>query len=495
MVWVRIVSVVVVLCLVVIDADRSAADVVRNVGVRNAEPRSLVLGADIVIGVSSFRDDRCRRTVLDAFEQARNASRLGVVVLEQSIESLDSPCIEWSEICLQNESARPQVCAYQSAVRVFRADAREALGPTWARYRQDMLVLQEFRSLVSEDAFFLQIDAHMAWAPDWDATLVASWLATLDPSAVLSGYPKSVTEMPNYAQEIHRFAPSLSFDERRLLLQKGKNSSSNITKLVNSEERAFDEFSLDEDESHEDLVPEMIVMCVSLPSDSDGGLPVHRDGANFVPVPEFLALPDDHALREFIDTRPLRHLSWGAQFSFSKLERVAQVPYAPWTPVLFFGEEVLMQIRLEAHGYHVYAMSHDAIYHEYAATHPAPKPRFWHYSPSQRKEWQLHSQALVRAFLFGHEVERTAEETELMQLFGADAESVQQYLRMIRATPNEFPLASTCDQVYSGEFDQKKRGFTSFGADVDGVDLDKRADKLLEHTAWLKAKTGVTRLG
>ncbi|CAK0865415.1 unnamed protein product [Prorocentrum cordatum] len=60
---------------------------------------------------------------------------------------------------------------------------------------------------------------------------------------------------------------------------------------------------------------------------------------------------------------PQPALFWSAHFSFSSSELLAQVPYDPQLPMLFYGEEILMTVRMFTHGWDLFAPSRGLVYH------------------------------------------------------------------------------------------------------------------------------------
>lgn len=60
---------------------------------------------------------------------------------------------------------------------------------------------------------------------------------------------------------------------------------------------------------------------------------------------------------------PQRSFFWSAHFSFSSAEMLREVPYDPQLPMLFYGEEILMTVRLYTFGWDLFAPSKGLIYH------------------------------------------------------------------------------------------------------------------------------------
>jgi hypothetical protein len=66
------------------------------------------------------------------------------------------------------------------------------------------------------------------------------------------------------------------------------------------------------------------------------------------------------------DTTPALHPFWAAGFSFARGHFVVQVPYDPYLPFVFQGEEILQTIRGFTYGYDYYAPIRNVAYHIYA---------------------------------------------------------------------------------------------------------------------------------
>lgn len=72
--------------------------------------------------------------------------------------------------------------------------------------------------------------------------------------------------------------------------------------------------------------------------------------------------------------QPFISAAWAAGFSFSKGSFIREVPYDPYTPFLFFGEEMSMAIRAFTHGFDLYSPSVTIMFHNYKRNHRAT---FW----------------------------------------------------------------------------------------------------------------------
>jgi Glycosyltransferase (GlcNAc) len=76
-------------------------------------------------------------------------------------------------------------------------------------------------------------------------------------------------------------------------------------------------------------------------------------------------------------TAPKLTTTWGAGYSFSKCHAMRAVPYDPYLPQVFDGEEFSMYARYFTHGYDVYTPSRSYIGHDYNGANN-PNAGSWH---------------------------------------------------------------------------------------------------------------------
>lgn len=118
----------------------------------------------IFVSVAAYRDPELVPTVLDCLAKARRPDDLRIVVCWQHLGDEDISAI----------SKDPRV-------RILDFDARESRGACWAR-------AEAMAHHAGED-WFLQVDSHTRFAPDWDARLIAAATATGAAKPLLSCYP------------------------------------------------------------------------------------------------------------------------------------------------------------------------------------------------------------------------------------------------------------------------------------------------------------------
>jgi hypothetical protein len=122
----------------------------------------------LFVSIASYQDPVLPFTLHRAVQQARWPERLHLAVVDQSPPG-------W--LALDASALAP---ARLSQVHIHPLQAR---GPCWAR----ALAM----SLYADEDWFLQIDSHMDFDPDWDAQLIAQLqaLQAQQPQCVISSYP------------------------------------------------------------------------------------------------------------------------------------------------------------------------------------------------------------------------------------------------------------------------------------------------------------------
>lgn len=130
----------------------------------------------IFVSVAAYRDADCVQTIRDIFQKAANPSRVFVGICEQNSESDDEDCLP------------PSLSKYKKNVRRLTIPNTEAKGPTKAR----ALIANV---LYGGEDYFMQIDSHTIFVPNWDVIAIEEQSKCPNPSrAVLSHYPRSWDE-------------------------------------------------------------------------------------------------------------------------------------------------------------------------------------------------------------------------------------------------------------------------------------------------------------
>lgn len=100
----------------------------------------------IFVSIASYRDPECEHTVESLLENAKNPENIKVVVLQQ------------------NHPLDPFGLVSHGNVQAITLPHTEAMGPVWARY----LLQKQWNG----EEYFLQIDSHTQFEPNWDQLLV-----------------------------------------------------------------------------------------------------------------------------------------------------------------------------------------------------------------------------------------------------------------------------------------------------------------------------------
>jgi hypothetical protein len=148
----------------------------------------------IYLSLATYRDENCFNTLRWAYEKAKHPEKLFVGLIQQNCHAdcisgiLDgggSEPVEPDQDCYQAfcETRQGQEICARNQVRTLDIDEPESLGPYAARYFASKLWYGE--------QWFMQTDAHMTFAQDWDATSVQMLQAAPSDKPVISHYPPS----------------------------------------------------------------------------------------------------------------------------------------------------------------------------------------------------------------------------------------------------------------------------------------------------------------
>jgi hypothetical protein len=142
----------------------------------------------IFLSVASYRDENCPNTLKWAFEKAKHPERIFVgLVLQNCYEHCRSGVLEGGRV----EDVAPDIDCYKEfcdahpeycdQIRILRVSESESLGPYAARY---------FASkLWGGEPWYMQIDAHMSFAKDWDEDSIKMLQNAPTKKPVISHYP------------------------------------------------------------------------------------------------------------------------------------------------------------------------------------------------------------------------------------------------------------------------------------------------------------------
>ena len=145
----------------------------------------------IFLSVATYRDENCINTLNWAYGKAKNPEKLFIGLVQQNChKDCQSGILEGGKVedVEPDEDCHKAFCEgehgqYCSQVRVLEIDEPESLGPYAARYFASKLWYGE--------QWFMQTDAHMTFAQDWDAISVKMLQACPSKKPVISHYPPS----------------------------------------------------------------------------------------------------------------------------------------------------------------------------------------------------------------------------------------------------------------------------------------------------------------
>ena len=152
------------------------------------------------------------------------------------------------------------------------------------------------------------------------------------------------------------------------------------------------------------------------------------------------------------DNNNLRTPYFSAGFFFAKATFLYDVPYDPFLPYLFQGEEVLMAARLYTHGYDMYNLTQSVASHNYDRD---DKPRFW--NDNSHKNWQeVQTESNKRYYKImnlGTEIHPRFQYN--IEKYGlGKIRSIDDYFNFTGINPNEKKIVTRCDKRF--DFDKNQ---------------------------------------
>lgn len=264
----------------------------------------------IFLSIATYRDANCANTLKWAYEKAKNPEKLFVGLVQQNChKNCISGVLEGGE----TNSVGPDLDCYKSfcdgegkercdngQVRVLNIDESESLGPYAARFFGSKLWFGE--------QWYMQIDAHMTFAQDWDAISVEMLKRSPSKKPVITHYPPADTE--------------------------------NLEELVG------------------EPTPRM---CTGFFAVSDVESQIIRiDGSELF----------DSKYNKIPRFAPFT----AAGYFVAHSDFLREVPFDPFLPWIFMGEEIIMSTRLWTAGYDIFSPSQAVVGHMYGRQH---QPKFW----------------------------------------------------------------------------------------------------------------------
>uniref|UniRef100_A0A6U5LLC7 Uncharacterized protein n=1 Tax=Corethron hystrix TaxID=216773 RepID=A0A6U5LLC7_9STRA len=146
----------------------------------------------IFLSLASYRDENCLNTITWAYEKSRNPEKLFVGLVQQNCDAgchsglLEDgkmipaePDEDCHKVFCESDLGRPHCEA--GRVRALHVNETESLGPYAARYFGSKLWYGE--------SWYMQIDAHMTFAQDWDASSLEMLHTAPSRKPIISHYP------------------------------------------------------------------------------------------------------------------------------------------------------------------------------------------------------------------------------------------------------------------------------------------------------------------
>ena len=282
----------------------------------------------IFISLAAFREFYLLETLVSAFKYAKDPEKVfvGAVVQncfgsfkedEDGLEAFDpsgKPCFTGKDIAIPPEKngieafcAMPdyhQFCE-NGQIRVLYMHHTDGQGPSMARYLSS--------KLWGGENYFMQIDSHLRFADDWDAKYIKDLKLTLNyPKSVFSSYP------PGFEQV--RFIP------RHMGIDKSKVNNETVIES-----------------------PGCRLCHCSVPGSGDNRMMIIQQSRAYIGNV----------------TRPLQQPFLGAGLVFAHGNFLKDVPYDPYLPWTFMGEEIVLSMRAWTHGWNMYAPRKNLIIHQY----------------------------------------------------------------------------------------------------------------------------------
>jgi len=150
----------------------------------------------IFVGVASYRDEWCYKSITTGFERATHPERLSFGVVQQNKEQ-DVPCLWTEKPC--EEDPEQVICKYRDQIRLVEIDANDAKGPTFGRHHADKQYRGEY--------FALQVDAHMSFINGWDEVAIRQWENLHNDYAILTTYPSDTKSISENGDSLVKTAP------------------------------------------------------------------------------------------------------------------------------------------------------------------------------------------------------------------------------------------------------------------------------------------------
>ena len=280
----------------------------------------------IFISIASYQDPLLVSTIFSAYENAENKNDLIFSICDQSDNMIDINGITFSD-----------------QIHYDHVDPLFSKGPCWARHRA--------QSFFNEEDFFLQVDSHTQFAPEWDSIFIKQ-LEKISANQEIDEYFKKpiITSYP-------RSFKVLDFEKGLFELQTGDKHTQVIT---------------------------------------------YRKDSLFLKgsFSRQIGIPTKH-------TDITHAILLAAGCIFTKGAFVKEIPYDP--NYYFYGEELSLAMRAFTNGYSFFHIPDVPLFHLYTDTSDIPRKLHWDPEDDQKRavKWtELDKKSLNRLDdLFADKVE------------------------------------------------------------------------------------------
>jgi len=218
---------------------------------------------------------------------------------------------------------------HEGRLRILRFNESQTFGPVFGRYLGSLLWFQEH--------FYMQVDAHTTFAHNWDSILIHDYALAPSSKPIFSHYPPSGPQRPgplndNPYQVYHwELAPGVCMCDAGF-------AEYDILRVGSMQRYPFIEF---------------------YPPGCKNNQETKEESEN--KKNECFALP---RFSPFI----------GAGFVFANASFLFDVPFDPFTPFIFMGEELDFSTRLWTAGWDLFCPPRSILAHAYLRKQ---KPKFW----------------------------------------------------------------------------------------------------------------------
>ena len=248
----------------------------------------------IFISIASYQDPLLVSTVLSAYKNAENKNDLIFSICDQS-----------------DNAIRANEITFSDQIHYDHVDPLFSKGPCWARHRA--------QSFFNDEDFFLQVDSHTQFAPNWDAIFIEQ-LEKISANQEQDEYYKKpiITSYP-------RSFKVLDFDKGLFELRTGDKHTQVIT---------------------------------------------YRKDSLFLKgsFSRQIGIPTKHC-----DITHAILMAAGCIFTTGSF--VKEIPYDP--NYYFYGEELSMALRAFTHGYSFFHIPNVPLFHLYTDTSDIPRKLHW----------------------------------------------------------------------------------------------------------------------